>query len=379
MHSLEGAPRDATGWRLLACASQGSGSADEGRLRELLTNFNLELVSFNRKEKRQGFLRCLRLLREGRFDLFVLEGTGFAGGLAAILGQLLWRRPYVVSSGDAVAPFLSARLPLGKPLFSLYERALCRYSSGFIGWTPYLVGRALTLGARKGVTVPGWAPFRSDRETLQQDRRRIRKDLGIPEDAVVFGLIGSLVWSQRYGYCYGAELVRAARRSSPSDVHVLVVGDGSGLDPLKELAGELLGKRILLPGRIRRDEVPRYLAAMDVASLPQSVDGVGSFRYSTKLPEYRDAGLMIVTNQIPAAYDLNHGDMIPLPGTAPWDERFLQALAYLMKTATHEQLRTVKREPASAYDFDREQQIARVTVFLDDILQDIAERRRDAP
>ena len=93
MHSLEGAPRDATGWRLLACASQGSGSADEGRLRELLTNFNLELVSFNRKEKRQGFLRCLRLLREGRLDLFVLEGTGFAGGLAAILGHLLWRRP----------------------------------------------------------------------------------------------------------------------------------------------------------------------------------------------------------------------------------------------------------------------------------------------
>ena len=42
-----------------------------------------------------------------------------------------------------------------------------------------------------------------------------------------------------------------------------------------------------------------FLAAFDLASLPQSVDRVGSFRYSTKLSEYLAAGLPIVTSQIP--------------------------------------------------------------------------------
>ena len=50
--------------------------------------------------------------------------------------------------------------------------------------------------------------------------------------------------------------------------------------------------------------MPNHLAAFDLASLPQSVDGVGSFRYTTKLSEYLAAGLPIVTGQIPAAYDL---------------------------------------------------------------------------
>ena len=55
------------------------------------------------------------------------------------------------------------------------------------------------------------------------------------------------------------------------------------------------------------EEVVDYLAAFDLASLPQSVDRVGSFRYSTKLCEYLAVGLPIITGQIPAAYDLDAG------------------------------------------------------------------------
>ena len=55
---------------------------------------------------------------------------------------------------------------------------------------------------------------------------------------------------------------------------------------LKDLAGEELGRTIILTGRVPREQVIDYLAAMDVGSLPQSVDGVGSFRYTIKLSEY---------------------------------------------------------------------------------------------
>ena len=111
----------------------------------------------------------------------------------------------------------------------------------------------------------------------------------------------------------------------------VIVGDGPGSEPLRELAGEELGSRILMPGRVEPEQVGDYLAAFDLASLPQSVDGVGSFRYSTKLSEYLAAGLPIVTTQIPAAYDLDDGFCWRLPGPSPWSEIYVEALAGLLE------------------------------------------------
>ncbi len=356
------------GGTILGCASQGSGSGDEARLRELLSSFQASFLPFSKARKLDSFLLCLRALKAGGFDLFALEGTGLGAGLAAILGRLLWKRPYVVSSGDAVGPFLSSRLPLAAPLFHLYERLLYSCSAGFIGWTPYLVGRALTMGATHGVTIPGWAPAAVSSGERVVQRRARRQALGIPPNAVVFGLAGSLVWSRRYGFCYGAELVRAATRCA-NPPYVLIVGEGTGLHELKRLAGNQLGRNILLPGRVPREEVAGYLAAMDFGSLPQSVDGVGSFRYTTKLPEYRSANLAIVTNQIPMAYDLDHGDILRLRGDAPWDERFLQDMADLMQSATPESVAEMKSRFVPDTGFNHEEQIERVTAFLSDRIE----------
>jgi len=309
----------------------------------------------------------MRRIRAGDFDLFVFEGTGLAVGLAAILGRMLFGRPYVFSSGDAVSPFLTARMKIGAPVFAVYERLLYRCCSGFIGWTPYLVGRALTLGARAGVTVPGWAPYTAVSDERLAARLRIRRQLGIPEDAIVFGIVGTLNWSKRWRYCYGAELIRAALQAGTAP-YVLIVGDGTGLEHLRKLAGENLDKSILLPGRVSREHVPEYLAAIDVGSLPQSVDQVGSFRYTTKLSEYRLAALPFVTTRIPMSYDLDRGDIWRLPGWAPWSDEFVAALAALMKGLTHDQV-TARRAAVGAEDvFSKPAQIERATVFLNDII-----------
>jgi hypothetical protein len=357
-------------FRILACASQGSGSNDDARLHALLQAFDAEFIDFRYGRKAAAFINCLRRISSGDADLFVLEGSGMAAGVAAILGRLLFRRPYVVSSGDAVAPYLNARYPLGTPAFNAYERLLYRCCAGFIGWTPYLVGRALTFGAPRGVTIAGWAPYASDAQELLVRRAQIRRDLGIPADAVVFGLAGSLRWSDRVQFCYGAELVRAARRAARSP-YVLIVGDGTGLPHLKELAGDALGRTILLPGRIPRDAVPHYLAAMDVGSLPQSVDGIGNFRYTTKVSEYRDVALPFVTNEIPMAYDLDRGDIWRLPGENPWSEPFIAALATLMSELTLEEA-AARKVPSASPEFDEPEQIRRVTAFLRELLEQLA-------
>ena len=353
--------------RVFAVASQGRGSGDEERLRALLSGFEAKFIDFDRDRKKEGFLLCLRTVRLERLDLLVIEGTGIAVGLAAILGHIFYGTRYILSSGDAVGPFLSASFPLGAPIFGAYERMLYRCSSGFIGWTPYLVGRALSLGGKRGMSAPGWAPYEKDLEALATRRKAIREQLKIPSDAVVFGIVGALVWSSRYKYCYGLELVRAARKSG-SKAYVLIVGDGSGLAHLRELAGDALDRTIFLVGRKGRDQVPGYLAAMDIASLPQSVDSVGSFRYSTKIAEYRSVGLPFITNEVPMAYDLDRGDIRRLPGDAPWSRAFTDALTKFMETATLESIGSEKGQTVAMSDFDREIQIRRVTDFILDIL-----------
>src|SRR5439155_14049239 len=106
---------------------------------------------------------------------------------------------------------------------------------------PYLVGRALSFGAPRAMTAPGWAAFDASPEMLAAARTRMRGELGIVPDALVFGIVGSLAWSKRAKYCYGLELVRAMRQVERANIVALIVGGGSGLEKLKEFAGGDIG------------------------------------------------------------------------------------------------------------------------------------------
>lgn len=350
--------------RVACFATQGSDSGDEQRIRALLEPLSPVVMPFDRAGKLRSCLAiALRLVRE-RPDLVVMEGTGIAGALAVLAARVagIW---YVVSSGDAVAPYLSSFRPWLAPLARVYERLLYSRSAGFIGWSPYLVGRALTLGAPRAMTAANWA---AGGPGSTVDRDAARRRFGIPEGALVFGIVGSLAWHERAGYCYGAELVQAATRLKRRDVVVLIVGDGSGRGRLERLAGERLGETVLLPGAVPRGEVALALGAMDVASLPQSVDGVGAFRYTTKISEYLASGLPIVTGEIPLAYDLDDGWLWRLPGDAPWDERYVAALSDLMESVDPEQIAERRaRVPTASPLFSLERQRRQVCAFVAEV------------
>jgi len=293
-----------------------------------------------------------------------MEGTGIAGGLPTLVARALFNTKYVVSSGDAVGPYVGNRRPSLRAAAWLYEWLLLRHCSAFLGWTPYLVGRALTFGAPVAATVPGWAPGAASSDA----RSRTRAELNISEDTIVFGLVGSLRWSPRFQYCYGVELVRAITSVVRDDVAVVIAGGGSGLPHLKRLAGQDLGHRVKLIGQVARERVPDYLAACDVASLPQSCDQVGQFRYSTKLPEYLAHRLPIVTGRLPVAYDLGLAWSWRLPGTTPWSEEYVQGLADLMRVLTREEVESRRPSTEDQLVFAPGQQIERVKALVGDLL-----------
>jgi glycosyltransferase involved in cell wall biosynthesis len=345
-------------------ATQGTGSQDEQRIASLLAPLGARPIAFDRGARLRSALRAVRSVLRSRPDVLVLEGTGIAGGAVCLACRALGGTRYVVSSGDAVGPYLRmlhAALALAGPV---YERLLTRGSAGFIGWSPYLAGRALQLGAPRAMSAANWAEV----AVRDGDRERVRARLGIPEDALVVGLVGSLNWSPRRGYCYGLELVRAALRADRDDLVVLVIGDGSGRERLEREAGELLGRRILIPGPVPREDVGAHLAALDVASLPQSVDLVGALRYTTKLSEYLAAGVPVVTGELPFAYDLDDGWLWRIPGDAPWSERYVAALGRLMSELTPAEV-AERREavPTALPQFSLERQQRQVCAFVADV------------
>ena len=154
---------------------------------------------------------------------------------------------------------------------------------------------------------------------------------------------------------------------------VVIVGGGDGQAKLADLAGDRIGTRIHLTGNVPQAEVFDYLLAMDIASLPQSVDGVGSFRYTTKISEYVAAGLPVITGQIPLAYDFHGKWLWRLPGENPWDPRYIDSLTDLMQGITRDELEHRRQNvPAALPDFCREEQIERATEFVNDLLDRFA-------
>lgn len=363
---------------ILTFATKGAGSNEERRILSLLEGLHPHAFEFRSEMKLKSFIQLIRCIRSTRPALVVMEGTGIAGGLALLMSRWLAGSRYVVSSGDAVGPWICMHRPLLGPAFAVYERLLCRFAEGFIGWTPYLAGRALTFGTSRAMTAAGWGDFEFDAATFRKNRDVIRERLGIPRDGITFGIVGSLVWTRQRAYCYGLELIKAILRVQRSDVNVLVVGGGSGLERLQRAAGNALGKRVFITGQIASKEVPKYLAAMDVGSLPQSVDGVGSFRYTTKISEYVTARLPMITGQVPMAYDLDDGWLWRLPGNAPWSPEYIEALTQLMSCVTPDEV-TAKRAklPTRLPEFDRYRQVERVTAFISDILDAMHSATRD--
>jgi glycosyltransferase involved in cell wall biosynthesis len=96
------------------------------------------------------------------------------------------------------------------------------------------------------------------------------------------------------GVLKAAEVVR--RRGG--DAAVLVVGDGPDRSKVEELAESLEGLTVILPGAVPEEQLPAYLAAIDVAVAPSSTESPFPTR---RLLQYLAAGVPVVAADSEAA------------------------------------------------------------------------------
>lgn len=344
-------------------ATKGSGSNDASRIADLLSELNPTEIPFDYSKKATSFSRIMSTVVKQRPNLIVMEGTGIAGGAALILCRFLYGTNYMVSSGDSIAPFLSRRWKLLYPLFWLYETVLYRKSAGIIAWTPYLVGRAITMGAKHAISAPGWIN-KTNIDTSASSRKRIRERLGLESTDIGIAIAGSIDWDSSAQYAYGLELVRAATKSKRSEIVVFIIGEGSGLSKLKQIADASKAVRIVFLGKKPHEETLETLGAMDLASLPQTCDPVGALRYTYKFVEYYELGLPIVTGELPLAYDLYLDGSWRLPGDSPWSRRYIEALTEFMDSVDHEEIEKKRNHISKADFFARNTQVDRVKNFV---------------
>jgi glycosyltransferase involved in cell wall biosynthesis len=147
------------------------------------------------------------------------------------------------------------------------------------------------------------APFEAAARERAELLPRVRAELGLPSDAVVFTCVARFAPQKAH-----ADLLRgfaAAARAPGPELCLLLVGDdpfGDGRRRAEAVARELdLGPRVLFAG-IRRD-VPRVLAASDVFVMTSLWEGLGLV-----FLEAMAAGLPVLATRVSAVPEVvEHG------------------------------------------------------------------------
>lgn len=326
--------------KILAVNGVGGSGQDARRIRQLTEGFPAEVthIDLDRSTRKAAFAQMEGLLKQP-WDLVYLENTGIAGGIPLIRAAARGVR-YIVSSGDPVAGFFHVTEgPVQGQLFGIYEKLLYRRSVGFVGWTPYLTGRALELGAPRGVTVEGAVDTELFRPLPKAERLAFRQKWGIGENQLVCGLVGSLVWSERQQYAYGLELVETLARTKRRDLTMLIVGDGDAKARLEARVPAEKKSQIVFTGRLPQDEVVLAMNAMDIGCITQTLDQLGMYRLTTKLPEYLATGLPVAMSPIPGFFDyIGEAAGWSLPEHHPGREPFWNACASWLDSLTQEEI-----------------------------------------
>lgn len=327
---------------VLCITTAGKGSRDSVRVRRLTAHLpaDIEYFELDRSGSRVAASKAVwDRLKAQKWDLVFQEGTGIAGGLNLIRAALAWQQPFVVSSGDPVGGFFYVtKGPLVGGLFELYEKLLYRTCSGFVGWTPYLTGAALKMGAQRAVTVEGAVEPSVFSPCSMAEKRSLREKYGLPAEHIVCGVVGSLKWSDRQSYCYGLELVEALKYVKRTDVSMLIVGDGDGRDRLEASIPDHLRERVVFTGRVPEAEVVETINAMDIGFVTQTLDQLGNYRLTTKLPEYLACGVPVAMSPIPGFYDYAEPAGWALPAAHPASDQFHRQCAGWLDALSPEEI-----------------------------------------
>lgn len=302
--------------------------------------------AFRPSPKWKGILPFIRYALQFQPDIIYVMDTAYTGVIAGLIATRLLNCRWLVDTGDVAFELAKSvgtysKMQLG--LIHWVEKTAVKDSSHIIVRGSY----HKQWLANQGIQNVEFIPDGVDIKNIKQVSSVTAKiDLGLQTHLVV-GLIGSMLWSDRHQMCYGWDIVEALALLKDLPIKGLLVGDGDGRARLEQRAAALgVRDRLIFTGQVPFDELPRYLAAMDVCVSTQSNDLVGMVRTTGKLPLYLAHGKYVIATDVGEASRVLPGVGCLLSYTGVRDDQHSERLAAHLRLLLQEPHRLEIKEAA---------------------------------
>ena len=254
-----------------------------------------------------------RCYKEKPHILYIID-IGIATFVAGVFSKLFLGSNIVLDTGDIASDLMRVLWKVSNievEIVQILERFFWKICDVIIArgslYTKYLKTR---VQYRKKDRVY-FLPDGVDTEKMHPvESIKLRKKLK-PKAEITIGTVGSIVWSEVLGICYGWEVVRAIGLLKDEPVKGIIIGNGNGVPILRDKIREFnIEDKIIFTGEIAHSELPEYLAVIDICLSSQTNDRIGNFRTTVKLPEYMACGKYILATRVGEAKFVLPEDML---------------------------------------------------------------------
>jgi len=282
------------GWDVTGVCAPGDEVAGLRRRGYSITTVPISRT-FNVVSHAKSVFELASLFRKEKFDLVHVHTP--IGALVGRLAAWISGVPRVIYTAHGFY-FHDDMTPIKRWAHIGLEWALGRMTDFLFTVSEEDAREAARLGIMKPdrimVASNGVSPMRFD-VGLAKQRAEIRRSLRIPEDAYVVGFVGRMV--REKGVVDLLEAVKSLQSDQSGKIYLLLVGDrlssdhDDSIDRELQDAARYLGENLVRTGL--SDDVPRFLAAMDVFCLPSYREGL-----PMTILEAMMMGLPVVTTRI---------------------------------------------------------------------------------
>jgi glycosyltransferase involved in cell wall biosynthesis len=308
----------------------------------------------SRRKVLSMFRMAAQLLRWRPEVCYVLD-IAYSGVGGAVLYKGLTGNRLVIDTGDAVTDLARSlgRGTVGVALTRGLEALALSAADAVVVRGSYHKEWLASQGVPAEVIPDG---VECD-QVVPRDDPELRRRYGL-DGVLTVGLVGSSVWSERLGTCYGWDLIEVIRLLKDKPIKGVLIGDGSGVAVLQERCrADGIDDRVVFLGRLRYEELPRHLALIDVCLSTQTNDRVGQVRTTGKLPLYLAAGRYVLASRVgEAARVLDEEMLVDYEGQvdAGYPERLARRLLPIISDRARLDHRTsLVRLARDNFDYDR--------------------------
>ena len=156
-------------------------------------------------------------------------------------------------------------------------------------------------------------------ENLPSDR--LRDELNIEQDFII-GYVGVLREWVDFEPVFAA--VKSLENEYPS-IKILIIGEEGGLKENKDLAGRYgLLDRVVFTGTIPYEQVPKYIACMDVCLIPFKLDAVSEGSLPLKLFEYMACEKPVISTKLKGVREAVNDKVFYASNSREYESRIIE-------------------------------------------------------